>query len=109
MVGGWETLVLSVWFKTILFSVSMLVIVLESRHLHTPDEDVHEAHPILKEKLKSEEKCWKKEKFTIVEECDKCTGMYAYPGDCLVFCTVLASCQTKKSFRPIPSSVWHTA
>ena len=73
----------------------MLIIVIESRHLHTPDEggsgggrggargwrfggeaeeDVHESHPLLKEKLSPEDKCWKTEPFAVVEECDLCTG-----------------------------------
>ncbi len=59
---------------------------IESRHLHIPDGkggsssssfapyDVHEEHPVLRERLSEEDKCWKKEPFEIVEECDRCTG-----------------------------------
>lgn len=53
--------------------LSILVIILESRHLHTPDEDVHEQHPVLKEKLSPNDKCWKTEEFIVVKECDLCT------------------------------------
>ena len=54
----------------------MLVIILESRHLHTPDEtkDVHDHHPVLKEKLSPGDKCWQTEPFQIVKPCDLCTG-----------------------------------
>ena len=58
-----------------LFRLSIFVIILESRHLHTPDEaDVHEFHPVLKEKLSQDDKCWKTEQFEVVKECDLCTG-----------------------------------
>ena len=64
--------------------LSILIIILESRHLsHIEDprnssngfdDDIHESHPVLKEKLSSDDKCWKKEPFEIVKECDLCTG-----------------------------------
>ena len=58
-----------------LFRLSIFVIILESRHLHTPDEaDVHEFHPVLKEKLSQDDKCWKTEQFEVVKECDLCSG-----------------------------------
>ncbi len=71
----------------------MPVIVIESRHLHTPDEkgggpggarggggtspkeeDVHEVHPVLRQRLTPKDKCWQTEAYTVVEECDRCTG-----------------------------------
>jgi hypothetical protein len=55
------------------------VIILESRHLHTPDEvDVHEFHPVLKEKLSQDDKCWKTEEFKVIKECDLCTSKIIY-------------------------------
>lgn len=53
--------------------LSILVIILESQHLHTPDEDVHEHHPVLKERLSPDDKCWKNEEFVIIRPCDLCT------------------------------------
>jgi hypothetical protein len=35
---------------------------------------VHEFHPVLKEKLSPNDKCWKNETFDVVKECDLCTG-----------------------------------
>ncbi len=71
----------------------MLVIVIESRHLHTLDEkggspggagggsgafskeeDVHEVHPVLRQRLTPKDKCWQTEPYAVVEECDRCTG-----------------------------------
>ncbi|XP_059082189.1 protein JTB-like isoform X2 [Tigriopus californicus] len=61
----------------ILGGLSILVIILESRHLHTPDEaeahDIHDHHPILKELLSPDDKCWKTEPFQVVEPCDLCS------------------------------------
>ncbi len=71
----------------------MLIIVIESQHLHTHDEtgragpgggpggggrpgepDVHDEHPVLKAKLSKADKCWKTEEYVVVQECDRCTG-----------------------------------
>ena len=56
-------------------ALSILVIILESRHLHTTDEasDIHETHEILKKKLSPGDKCWKTEPFEVEKECDLCT------------------------------------
>lgn len=56
--------------------LSVLVIILESRHLHSPSDevDVHEEHPVLKERLSPGDKCWKTEEFAILEPCDLCTS-----------------------------------
>ena len=56
-------------------ALSILVIILESRHLHTNDEssDIHETHEVLKKKLSPGDKCWKTEPFEIEKECDLCT------------------------------------
>jgi len=77
--------------------LSILIIILESRHLsHIEDprnssngfdDDIHESHPVLKEKLSSDDKCWKKEPFEIVKECDLCTDqeiVMADPAVCAV-------------------------
>ena len=53
----------------------MIVIILESRHLHTVDEDIHELHPDLKAHLTPDDKCWKNESFNILEKCDLCSGI----------------------------------
>ena len=55
--------------------LSILVIILESRHLHTSDEtaDIHETHAVLKIKLSPGDKCWKTEPFDVEKECDICT------------------------------------
>lgn len=60
--------------SVLFFSLSILVIILESRHLHTLEEDIHDFHPVLKEKLSPGDKCWKTEQFAVVEECDLCSG-----------------------------------
>ena len=60
----------------VLGGLSILVIILESVHLHTPDEsfsDIHETHHVLKEKLSPRDKCWQNETFDIIEACDLCT------------------------------------
>ena len=50
-------------------ALSILVIILESRHLHTADEtsDIHETHEVLKKKLSPGDKCWKTEPFDVEE------------------------------------------
>lgn len=62
--------------------LSILIIILESRHLSHIENpvnsnngfhDIHDSDPVLKEKLSPDDKCWQKEKFEIVEECDLCT------------------------------------
>lgn len=56
-------------------SLSVVIIILESRHLHTDDFfDIHELHPELKSGLTPNDKCWKNESFSIEEKCDLCTG-----------------------------------
>ena len=60
----------------VLAGLSFLIIILESSHLRSHQEefeDIHETHPVLKKKLKPEDKCWTKEKYTVIEECDVCT------------------------------------
>jgi len=57
----------------ILGFVSALIIVLESTHLRSHEVDIHESHPILKEKMKPEEKCWTREAVKILEPCHLCT------------------------------------
>jgi hypothetical protein len=60
-----------------IFSLTLLVIILESRHLSatsSEDEDVHDHHPVLKEKLSPGDKCWQTEEFVVREQCDLCTG-----------------------------------
>ena len=54
--------------------LSVVIIILESRHLHTDDFfDIHELHPELKSGLTPNDKCWKNESFTVEEKCDLCT------------------------------------
>jgi len=54
--------------------LSVIIIILESLVLVSHEQpDIHESHPILKEKLKEEEKCWKREEFSVVEPCHHCT------------------------------------
>ncbi len=36
---------------------------------------MHDYHPVLKERLSPDDKCWKTEEAVIVEECDLCTGL----------------------------------
>ncbi|XP_040580661.1 protein JTB [Lepeophtheirus salmonis] len=62
---------------TALGAIFVLVVIIESKYLHTPDEmnnsvDIHDFHPILKEKLSSE--CWKNESYSVIKECDVCTA-----------------------------------
>ena len=58
-----------------IFSLSVVIIILESRHLHTDEfTDIHELHPELKSGLTPNDKCWKNETFSIEEKCDLCTG-----------------------------------
>ena len=50
-----------------LAGLSFLIIILESSQLRSHQEelqDIHETHPVLKEKLRPEDKCWMKEKFS---------------------------------------------
>ena len=57
-------------------SLSFLVIIIESQHLRTPGpdaDDVHDRHPILRERLSPNDTCWKTEEYNVVEECDVCT------------------------------------
>ena len=46
---------------------------LESTHLRSHLDDIHESHPLLKEKLKPADKCWKTEIYEIIEACEVCT------------------------------------
>jgi len=57
----------------ILGLVSAIIIILESTHLRTHEIDIHESHPILKEKIKPEEKCWTRESVDVIEACHHCT------------------------------------
>jgi len=60
----------------VLAGLSFLIIILESSQLRSHQEeiqDIHETHPVLKEKLRPEDKCWTKEKYRVIEECDVCT------------------------------------
>ena len=60
----------------VLAGLSFLIIILESSQLRSHQEeiqDIHETHPVLKEKLRPEDKCWTKEKYMVMEECDVCT------------------------------------
>ena len=56
-------------------ALTVLVIILESRHLSRSDEvsDIHETHEVLKKKLSPGDKCWKTEEFDIEKECDICS------------------------------------
>ena len=56
------------------FRLSIIIIILENRNLHTLEEDIHDWHPDLKAKLTPDDKCWKNESFTILEKCDLCSG-----------------------------------
>ena len=56
------------------FRISIIIIILENRNLHTLEEDIHDWHPDLKAKLTPDDKCWKNESFTILEKCDLCSG-----------------------------------
>ena len=60
----------------VLAGLSFLVIILESSQLRSNSEDfqdIHETHPVLKEKLKEKDKCWLKESYTVTEKCDVCS------------------------------------
>ena len=60
----------------VMAGLSFLVIILESSQLRSNSEDfqdIHETHPVLKEKLKEKDKCWLKETYTVTEECDVCS------------------------------------
>ena len=57
-------------------ALSILVIILESRHLHSNSDetaDIHETHEVLKKKLSPGDKCWKSEPYDIEKDCDLCT------------------------------------
>lgn len=54
--------------------LSIIIIILENRNLHTLEEDIHDWHPDLKAKLTPDDKCWKNESFSILEKCDLCSG-----------------------------------
>ena len=60
----------------VLAGLSLLVIILESSQLRSNNEDfqdIHDTHPVLKEKLKDKDKCWLKETYEVTEECDVCS------------------------------------
>ena len=60
----------------VLAGLSFLIIILESSHLRSNNEDfqdIHDTHPVLKEKLKDKDKCWTKENYKVVEACDVCS------------------------------------
>ena len=74
-----------------LAGLSFLIIILESSQLRSHQEelqDIHETHPVLKEKLRPEDKCWMKEKFSVIEECDVCSPAEVTS---IVVCTVAKS------------------
>ena len=74
-----------------LAGLSFLIIILESSQLRSHQEelqDIHETHPVLKEKLRPEDKCWMKEKFKVIEECDVCSPAEVTS---IVVCTVAKS------------------
>ena len=63
------------WLKQFLGAGGMTV-TLESSQLRSNNEDfqdIHDTHPVLKEKLKEKDKCWLKETYSVTEECDVCT------------------------------------
>ena len=60
----------------VLAGLSFLIIILESSHVRSNYEDfqdIHDTHPVLKQKLTEKDKCWTKESFKIVEDCDVCS------------------------------------
>ena len=60
----------------VLAGLSFLIIILESSQLRSKSEDfqdIHDTHPVLKEKLKDKDKCFTKENYEVIEECDVCT------------------------------------
>merc|ERR1711864_16106 len=71
----------------VLAALSVLIIILESTHLRTHrethKEDIHDSHPILKEKLKAADKCWIKETFEVVENCEVCSDPLTDPLVCV--------------------------
>lgn len=52
---------------------SVLIIILESKHLRAHEVDIHESHPILKEKMRAEDKCWQNQEYSVIEKCHTCT------------------------------------
>eukprot|EP00092_Neocalanus_flemingeri_P001431 GFUD01001527.1.p1 GENE.GFUD01001527.1~~GFUD01001527.1.p1 ORF type:complete len:158 (+),score=28.81 GFUD01001527.1:97-570(+) len=56
-----------------LAGLSVFIIILESTQLRSHQDDIHESHPLLKEKLKPEDKCWTTENYEIIEICEVCT------------------------------------
>ena len=92
-----------------LAGLSFLIIILESSQLRSHQEelqDIHETHPVLKEKLRPEDKCWMKEKFQVIEECDVCSPAEVTT---IVVCTVAKSIhrssQDNKTFHSFPSQI----
>ena len=60
----------------VLAGLSFLIIILESSQLKSNSEefqDIHDTHPVLKEKLKDKDKCWTKENFVVIEPCEVCS------------------------------------
>ena len=60
----------------VLAGLSFLIIILESSQLRSNSEefqDIHDTHPVLKEKLKEKDKCWVKENYSVIEQCDVCS------------------------------------
>ena len=97
-------------------ALSILVIILESRHLHTSDEkeasDIHETHEVLKKKLSPGDKCWKTEPFDIEKECDLCTEE-EITNESPVVCVAkgykeLVKCKTSgtRTYRSCDRVVW---
>ena len=89
-----------------LAGLSFLIIILESSQLRSHQEelqDIHETHPVLKEKLRPEDKCWTKEKFSVIEQCDVCSPEEVTT---IVVCTVAKSIyhfSSNKTFHFFPS------
>ena len=84
----------------VLAGLSFLIIILESSQLRSHQEelqDIHETHPVLKEKLRPKDKCWMKEKFKVIEECDVCSPAEVTS---IVVCTVAKSIQHFSSNKP---------
>jgi len=60
----------------ILAGLSFLIIILESSQLKSNNEefqDIHDTHPVLKEKLTAKDKCWTKESYEVIEQCEVCS------------------------------------
>jgi len=92
--------------------LSIIIIILESRHLHTVEEDIHDWHPDLKSKLTPGDKCWQNETIDILEKCDLCTESEISQKDPLV-CVAkgqkeLVECKTsgKKTYRSCDRVEW---